>query len=447
MTHTATLRRNFPTLWWLATAPFHWLGRSRRRIWGLVAMLLAMIAGPPLWWAVQLAGLPDIGEPFDVQAFRSATLPDDQNAFVLYRQAAALLKPLRESEADTAKARRVVALLGWSKAAPEVRRWVEANREALALYRQASERPDALDHLPDSFHPTRYWHLRSSLNFIQEMALLEASRREEHGDGAGAWEWYRAVLRTIHHIRRRGTLVARLGARHWHTELRKQVTSWAKDSRTTPALLRRALADVVACEAMTPSESYTLKAEYLNAEELLTGRYNRGNQAPPPWLRSLESMRAIQSLGIVLSPEQMQSLLAAWRSWRREPERSRRVLRLVTANWLAYYDLPPDQRPSADPNVSSWDLYPWGLSAPAQARALSPEALALWLETAHDVQAILRLFNWRGIRIQELTGDRDLVIRLASELYRRDRGSDPPTPEALVGPYLQRLPPELPEGE
>jgi hypothetical protein len=44
-------------------------------------------------------------------------------------------------------------------------------------------------------------------------------------------------------------------------------------------------------------------------------------------------------------------------------------------------------------------------------------------------------------------GHRDLVIRLASELYRRDRGSDPPTPEALVGTYLKRLPAEFPEGE
>ena len=37
---------------------------------------------------------------------------------------------------------------------------------------------------------------------------------------------------------------------------------------------------------------------------------------------------------------------------------------------------------------------------------------------------------------------RDLPILLAEELYRRDHGSDPPTPEALVGPYLERLPPE-----
>ena len=33
-----------------------------------------------------------------------------------------------------------------------------------------------------------------------------------------------------------------------------------------------------------------------------------------------------------------------------------------------------------------------------------------------------------------------LVILLASQLYRRDHGTDPPSDEALVGPYLKELP-------
>ena len=34
---------------------------------------------------------------------------------------------------------------------------------------------------------------------------------------------------------------------------------------------------------------------------------------------------------------------------------------------------------------------------------------------------------------------------LATRLYRREHGTEPPSPEALVGPYLKRLPPEYPE--
>ncbi len=35
---------------------------------------------------------------------------------------------------------------------------------------------------------------------------------------------------------------------------------------------------------------------------------------------------------------------------------------------------------------------------------------------------------------------RELVIMLATEIYRRERGSLPPSDEALVGTYLKSLP-------
>ena len=58
------------------------------------SMLLSIIPAAWLWWAAQLWGLPDIGDPFDVASFHAQTIPDDRNAFVLYRQAAARFKPL-----------------------------------------------------------------------------------------------------------------------------------------------------------------------------------------------------------------------------------------------------------------------------------------------------------------------------------------------------------------
>ena len=45
---------------------------------------------------------------------------------------------------------------------------------------------------------------------------------------------------------------------------------------------------------------------------------------------------------------------------------------------------------------------------------------------------------------------RELVIMLATEIYRRERGAPPPSEEALVGTYLKSLPDdgsaELPMG-
>ncbi len=185
MTRLASLRRSFPTVR-LLVAPFRWIGRSKRRVWRVILLLLAIVAGPPLWWATQLWGLPDIGDPFDVAAFRAMTIPDDRNAFVPYRQAAGLLKPLKVPENPSSK--RINWFARWAKAEPEFRRWVEANHEALALYHQGAEMPNALD--PSPLFGQEHDRMTEALSSFQRLALLEASRLEEQGDMAGAWSWY-----------------------------------------------------------------------------------------------------------------------------------------------------------------------------------------------------------------------------------------------------------------
>ena len=67
------------------------------------------------------------------------------------------------------------------------------------------------------------------------------------------------------------------------------------------------------------------------------------------------------------------------------------MLRLVTANRLAYFDLPPQERPSPDPDVLSCDLYPFGPEAPAKARVLSPKELDRWLDSTHDPRELDRV--------------------------------------------------------
>ncbi|MGO9466661.1 MAG: hypothetical protein ACLQIB_54185 [Isosphaeraceae bacterium] len=437
MTHLASLRRSFPTVR-LLLAPFRWIGQSRRRVWCTFLVLLAIVAGPPLWWATQLWGLPDIGDPFDVAAFRAMTIPDDRNAFVLYRRAADLLKPLKMSKRKNPG--RVNWFAPWSEAEPEFRGWVEENRVALALYREGAEMPDALD--PSPLFSQERERMTAALSTFQRLALLEASRLEEQGDMAGAWNWYRAALRTIHQVRVYGTAPRRFSARDWHGNLRRQLNTWAAEPRTTPALLRQALDDVIACEALVPSESYTLKSEYVDLDRLFNEARNSAGRVPPPWGQFLRFS------DYQLSPEMWGALDDAGRFWRVEKERSRRVVRLVTANWLACCDLPPDQRPDPDPNVASHDFYSFGPGAPAKARVLSPETLDQWLGTTDDAQYILKDFSdVRSLRIREHADQRALVILMGSQLYLRDHGTDPPEPEALVGPYLKRLPAEFPDDE
>jgi hypothetical protein len=430
MTLNSTLNRGFPTLRYLL-APFRWIFGSRRRMATVAAVLLAIIAAPPLWWSIQLFGLPDIGEPFDRAEFRSFRIPDDSNAFVLFGQATALLKPLPVLRDPSD--RPIDPLARWSKADPSVRRWADENREAMTLCRRGAERPDALGLNPQN-NP-KAWELLQALRSFHILSLLEASRLEQQGDMAGAWDWYRAGLRATYQTGLRAPSFSRVLANRWQNQLRDRLAAWCVDRRTTPALVRQALDEVIACGALVPSETYTLKADFAEMEEVLNDPRHPYRGTPPPWTTSIASVE----LG--LSSEQLQAIQDPWRFWRRETERSRRVIRLAVANWLAYHDLPPERRPEPDPNISSpFEFYAFGPEAPANARALSPEALDRWLETTTDARAMLRDWNSRAIRVKEQSSHRALVLLLASELYRRERGADPPSDEALVGPYLKSLP-------
>ena len=102
-----------------------------------------------------------------------------------------------------------------------------------------------------------------------------------------------------------------------------------------------------------------------------------------------------------LSPDMVGQLEAARRFLLREPERSRRVLRLLCANYLAHAEtrgLPP-RKPavwavftyltSTNPITKGKfhiPLYPVGPEAPAGARALPPQELAGWLVATLDAR-------------------------------------------------------------
>src|SRR5688500_15642978 len=82
--------------------------------------LVTPIAGLLIYRESQLAGLADIGDPFDVDSFTSTTLPNEQNAAPDYRLAISLmLKPRVQfayMEPSLAK--------GWIGASENVRQWV-----------------------------------------------------------------------------------------------------------------------------------------------------------------------------------------------------------------------------------------------------------------------------------------------------------------------------------
>jgi hypothetical protein len=141
--------------------------------------------------------------------------------------------------------------------------------------------------------------------------------------------------------------------------------------------------------------------------------------------------------------------VAAFRAFRvPDDENALRVLRLLFANYLAHVEVPTLRRRKPtllaaldrSNRKKSVPIYPVSPEAPAGAHALPPHDVARWLATTRDAKFLLDDWDWQSVRLDELKAHRNLVITLAEELYRRERGNLPPAEEALVGTYLTSLP-------
>jgi hypothetical protein len=254
----------------------------------------------------------------------------------------------------------------------------------------------------------------------------------------------------ITHFRRRGSTPERQSAKSVRRGLQRRLSDWATDPRATPAQLHAALDDVLKNEPNPDWDISAIKSWYLD----LIHEFER---PLPNWFREEIEREWTHRLGdMALSPTSIDFLEGARRFLLREPERSRRVLRLLCAQYLAQAEargLPP-------PKPAVWakiiltqgafkmPLYPVSPEAPAGARALASQELARWLVATLDARLRIRDYQlpWPPDRVvsrtavADRTAHRELVIMLATELYHRERGSLPPSEEALVGTYLKSLP-------
>jgi hypothetical protein len=403
-------------------------GRSRRLLLLVGALVLAGGSAFLTWWMTTLSGLPDIGDPFDVAAFAERPIPDDENGYVFYRLAA---DRFVDEDAEMT--------YDWATTGPVGKGWLERNREALELWRRGSERPKAL------YVPSRSMNLMTQLPVVNtvrrfaRLARLEAGRLEAEGDLEGAWRCYRAIFRSSRHVGHHATAIERFVGLQMHQQDCWQMTRWSTDPRVTPAMLRRALDSAIADYAVTGPLSDTLKVEYLtflktyDDPDLVRKCLNDANTAgtsKDPWFARDASLFGLS------------------KAFLREPERSRRVTRLVYANLLAVCDLTPDRRPPVVcslPNLTGKggtptllvDLY----AVEGTAMALPPDKILRWYQsTLYARHLTPALINIMKAIDSERASQATLLIALANRLYEIERGKTPETVEELVGPYLKALP-------
>ncbi len=406
-----------------------------RLIFFLMIALLFMAGLLEAWRGASLIGLPDVGDPFDLAALRAFRIPEDQDAIALYHQAQARLSPMPSLPI-------AIRRLGpgpWSKTVPELRDWATANRRALELFRDASECADGIVH-PSFDRDARHYYL-NQLGTFAWLALLEGSRLEEQGEMDAAWNWYRTVFRMKVHAMRRGSIFQRYIADSSCKWLHMRIASWAADPRTGVPLLRRALDHVKAGEPKSEWDAFSLKVDYVAMMTELDKKWGAVQQGD-------DEDQHVLIFGEPLPLALAWIPYAARRYFSNEPERSRRVLRLAFANWLAHVEeqdphhLKPAVRVTFPRGKQTRTVHFFAVSpdGPAAARRLMPQDLAARLIGTLDAKELLSFWPWPSIRVSERRQHRALVVLLAGEIYQRERGTAPPSDEALVGLYLEHLP-------
>jgi hypothetical protein len=393
-------------------------------VYGLIALPILAV----LWRRSQLAGLPDLGEAQLLPAAGARAkvqLPDDQNAFAAYWQAAQRFREMTDSEQKSFSN----ANLSWSAADQVLRGWIAAHREAIALLRAGSERPEASLDLPgratDWTTAVNDQEIVRRLFFIGDAALFEAGRLQSEGDPIAAWALLKAVVRASRDMERAApTTWCRTTAMMLLQYAREPVAAWARDPKVKVDLLRQALADLAASEALTPPISNYYRSEYRTALDSLANLQ--------PSIAERARGRAAAAAGAFDLAVHAPNLDAFLRG---EPERSRRVLLLLAANDLAWCDRPAHERPPFA--VPRLQIYENDGSSPPAAQPLPPEELARWSDSVLLNPAL----PWRTGELEKLEKiDRWSLGRLkeavAVPLFTRETGRKPASPAEALRRYL-----------
>lgn len=415
--------------------------RRGRQLFGLALglVILGLLASGVIR-TVRLWGVPGAPEPFDVAAFEATSVPDEQNAFVLFRKARQELGdpsgtwPLYGSR---------TAGREWIDSESAVRDWVAMSRPALEVWRSGTDRPDA--RVARSAAGWSSEGLDPNLPNWLRLALMEANRLEEAGDLAGAWRWHKARLRAPLLIARRGGGFERGWSSYFFEEVAHRARGWAEHDEMTAPLLRAAIADVEAMASLHGSEADSLKRDYLQlraeiADPWLAARIGEptagGPTAPAAGLPAYQ----------VPLPQPLQGLRTRVDAFLAgEPERSRRVARMVYANWLAQADRRPADRAKAistdplifDEAAATVPVAPVDLARLAAAAPMFQLARHA-LPTPPGVAPLSD--RWPKLYATDRRVRAGLIVSLAGRLYEVETGATAADDAQLVGKVLPKLP-------
>ena len=401
-------------------------GRRSGRIslkWVIVGGVAGLLVGIPVAFVIyQRLSVPDIGEPYDVQAFLKYSVPDEENAYAFYRDAAARLqtadaygRTLTAQDADGPgtflEALQKAQAEGLDAADGRVRGWVEANHNALETWLAGTKLEQALEVHPRNLTAVSSLAVTQSCRELARLAVLAGDRAAASGDQDEAWTWYAATLRSSRHLGMHAPMVGRLVGVAVHAVAGLSIVRWSANPDVTPEQLRRALADVRAIDAMTPPSSDSLKCEYISTSS---------------------------ALQFLLSGSQ--TVIFGMSG---EATRTQRLMKLAFANWLTQCDLPRNERAAVHPG--SLGLFEIGKAQADDPKLRLPADIERWSRQGFIggrlIATIMPAIKQYDIAIgRERMKQRALELALALQIHFREHGKFPESLDALVGDSFEAVP-------
>lgn len=379
-----------------------------------LALILLLLFSAFAYRASRVAGLPDIGDPFDKTAF--LTLPPEENAFTVYRRASDKLVDPDWDEFDAAVEH------GWGKASPATRLWLEDNAEALDVWMSGTRMERAVfndPHRADGLDPPV--DVRK-LRAFARLCQLEFRRAVHAGDVERAWEVEQALFRFGRHCRCQSSTLGYLAGIGFQSIATRDIELWSRDSLVTTDHLRKALAMVESTASPESLPSVMMKLEYIDLQRALKHdewqnlvKLPEPIEDADPWLRR------------------------TWLYFENEPEVTRRLGQHVIANLLSQVDRPLRDRVPRRPQAPA--LFEQDPTDSVSSRTLPIDRLQEYYDRSLLAPALITAYDHMDeMIIRAEARQRALTAALAVQLFRRSRSRLPETLAEVVPENLSSLP-------
>jgi hypothetical protein len=348
-------------------------------------------------------------------------IPKDENAFTFYILASEQLKGKVPGSLGT-------TYQSWPLVPEDQIAYLVTNKAAIATWLEGTKRERACYHQPGKGGFFTMLPAVQEIRSFARMANLLATREMSAGKYDKAWEWFRANLRASRHCGQHGFVIQRLVGIACYASSISLIRQWAEDPKVDAKLLRQALNELIAITRMTAPITDAIYTEY----------YAVTNSLNDPKQRELSLFQDYSGKALTFGESMRRRATMASGVLLHEPERSRRVVCLMVANWLSAADLPAVERLKLLKKYGQLPLYE---HTTGPSPALTNEALGKWCDST--LYARITMSSWDNIEkanVRDEAQQAALVVHLAEQIYLREKGKEVTSANDLIGTYLEALP-------